>query len=60
MDRSPREFQRVRGREGPKSEVRALSVQRARHKTKSRKAQELSGQEIAKAILSLRSRSTQE
>ena len=58
MDGTPKEFWRVRGREGPKSEARAPNAQHARHKTKSRKAQELSGQEIA--ILSLASRSTQE
>ena len=49
MDRSLREFQRVRGRVGPKSEVGVLSALRTQHETRSREAQELSGQVIAKS-----------
>ena len=49
MDGSPRGFQRVRGQEGPKSKVDAPSTQHARRETRSREAQELSGQIIAKS-----------
>ena len=57
MAGTPKEFRRVRGREGPKSKEGAPSVQHARRETRLRST---GVEDQVRAILSLRCKSTQE